>query len=79
MTTMAPRSSEQRRRRPVDLLTGLIHGFSFFLCFLLDLPRRAFNRLGKSLIYRDLSTETVALLPRLIVFARLGKVLWSSA
>jgi hypothetical protein len=62
------RTSEQRRR--VDGLAGLIHGFSFFFCFLFDLPWRASNRLGKGSINRDLSTEVLACPPRLSSFAR---------
>jgi hypothetical protein len=39
---------------------GLSTGFPFFV-FLFYLPKRASNRLGKGLIYRDLSTEAVAM------------------
>jgi hypothetical protein len=45
----------------VDGLGGLIHEFFFFFCFLIDLPRRASNLLGKYPIYHDLCAEAVVM------------------
>jgi hypothetical protein len=38
----------------MDGLSGLVHGFSFFLFFYLIYGGGHYNRLGKKAIYRDL-------------------------